>query len=137
MEKLARMWLLIGAGGCAILAAVGWAITIYASTSTPQMAQVVVTAANRTTSIQNKAVYLFVFPVFQTWLFVMVLSPTVRWKSMVRKAERQLVPQDISIGKNRGLTFAQWCRCYCFGFWVVSGMALWGAVARAIYVIQR
>jgi len=137
MEESTRMWLATGAAICGVLAAIGWAVAIYAFTDTPEIHEVIVKAANGGQSNQSKAVFLFVPAACQTFLCWMLLNPIVRWKHYIRRVAERMAPNDMWVTKRGGLTFPTLCRLTSAGVCVASGVNLYWAVERASYLIRN
>lgn len=112
MEKSTRMWLVRGAAACGVLAAISWAVAIYAYSNAPEIHEVVIKAANGGHSVQSKAEFLFAPAIFPTFYFLMILISLIRWKSVVRKAIERAVPKDLwtqpTIGPYRVRDNCQW-----------------------------
>jgi len=132
------MWLVVGVAFSAVLAAFSWSVAFYASANTPEIHEVVVKAANGGQSIQSKTTFLFVQPVFQTFAFLMLLNPLIRWKYFVRKAAEKASPKDLWTEPTMGrYNFATLVRGMTIALCIANGIGVYWVVENAGYLLGK
>jgi hypothetical protein len=137
MEKATLMWMAICAAICGLLTAIAWSVAIYAFVATPSIHEVVLPSAHGEQVTQGKAVFLFLSPLAQTWLFWMVLYPTITWDRFVKKAEKRSAPFDVWQTKMGGMTFPTLCKTISAAVCVASSANLYWGLQRVVLLFNE
>lgn len=133
-EKSARAALAIGAVICAVLAAIGWTIAIYAWRKTPTIHDVVMPDANGRQTTENKAGFLFVPAVMQTFMIIMLLNPLIRWKRSLQKISASVAPAELWTFK-RGVTILGYFRAISIVITALNATMLYWLIERVKYLL--
>jgi hypothetical protein len=137
MEKTTQMWMAICAAICGLLAAIGWSVTIYAFVTTPSIHELVLPSAHGEQVIESKAVFLFIPPVVQTWLFLMIVYPTIGWNRFLKHAAKAWGPFDLWQTKKVGMTFATCCKINSVAVCVLSIANLYWGLQRVVLLFNE
>jgi hypothetical protein len=93
-EKQIALWprrpVIISAIICGLMAIAGLVLALYTYFATPASSGIPVYLGSRVVRLESKEVHLFVFPIFQFFMFFMIALPACRWRSFIKNAaERQ------------------------------------------------
>lgn len=135
MEKVARLWLAIGAAICGILAGVGCYFVIDAFHRTPDIHDVIFHSANGVQSTQSKFMFLCLPLGAQIFVFGSLLSINLRWGRFVRAAAAGMAPHDLWSTRRVGLTFATHCKLMSAGATAASAITLYGLINNVRYLL--
>ena len=91
MATLSRRPMMFSAIGCGVMAIIGLVAATFTYMHTNGVDGISIYADSKLERVESKELYIFVFPVFQIFVFFMLALPAFRWDNFIRKSvEREM-----------------------------------------------
>jgi hypothetical protein len=137
MENSSRTWLAVGAAICGVLSVIGWFAAVHAGVATPQTHEIMLSTETGNPAVRNKSLYLFVLPATQTFLFLSLFYPSIRWNRFVQKMAEKKAPFDVWQSNVGGLNLPAYCRVVSVALCTGSGISLFWLFQRVSIVLNQ